>query len=257
MSVRAIVRHVPSSFSRALSAAVPAEPIDVARARAQHAVYVAALDRAGVSVRVLDALDACPDSVFVEDTAVVVDGVAVVTRPGAPSRRDEVDSVAAALARPDAGRPLDLVRMSAPATLDGGDCMRVGGALYVGRSTRTNAEGVAFLRASLPIRVVEVELPANVLHLKCVCSPLGGDRVLLADATIDPRTFVGCDVLTVPRSEAYAANAVAVGQSVLVASGHPRTAELLGRAGFDVMEVPTSEARKADGSLTCQSILFG
>lgn len=260
--MRAIVRHIPSSFARALSGSAPAQPVDVARARAQHAVYVAALDRAGVSVRVLDALDDSPDSVFVEDTAVVVDDVIVVTRPGAPSRRGEVDSIAAALASPElrsnggAGRPRELVRMTEPATLDGGDCMRVGATLYVGRSARTNAEGVAFLRSALPIRVVDVALPPGVLHLKCVCSPLGGERLLLAEGSIDPSVFAGCDVIVVPHRETYAANAVAVGRSVLVAAGHPRTSELLARAGFDLLEVPTSEARKADGSLTCQSILL-
>jgi len=256
VNVRALVRLVPTSFPRALSASVPASPIDVALARAQHATYVAALERAGASVLVLDALDESPDSVFVEDTAVVVDGAAVITRPGAPSRRDETETIADALARASAGAELALARMTAPATLDGGDCMRVGDTLYVGRSARTNAEGVAFLRASLPIRVVEIELPPGVLHLKCVCSPLGGDRVLLAEGSIEPSVFVGRDFVMVPRSETYSANAVAVGRAVLVAGGHPRTAALLERAGFDVMEVPTSEARKADGSLTCQSILF-
>lgn len=250
MTTLALVRSVPSAFARALSAVVPDPPIDVALARAQHAAYVDALARAGASIERLPALDDSPDSVFVEDSAVVVGAVALITRPGAPSRRDETESVAAAI-----GRHLDVVRMEAPATLDGGDCMRVGDTLYVGRSARTNAEGVAALRR-LSVRVVDVPMPATVLHLKCVCSPLGGDRVLLAEGSIDSAVFSGADVVFVPATETYAANAVAIGRSVLVAAGHPRTADALSQQGFEVLPVATSEARKADGSLTCQSILL-
>ncbi|MFO0614188.1 MAG: N(G),N(G)-dimethylarginine dimethylaminohydrolase [Polyangiaceae bacterium] len=247
----ALVRPVSASFARALSAVVPDPPIDVGLARTQHAAYVSALSRAGARIETLPALDESPDAVFVEDTAVVVGGVAIVTRPGAPSRRDETESVAEALARDH-----DVARMHAPAALDGGDCMRVGDTLYVGRSARTNADGVAFLRR-LPVRVVPVDLPDHVLHLKCVCSPLGGDRVLLAEGSLDGAVFGGKELVFVPRSEAYAANAVAVGRTVLVAAGYPRTAERLDRLGFDVVPIESSEARKADGSLTCQSILTG
>lgn len=248
MTTLAFVRSVPTAFDRAISAVVPDPPIDVALARAQHRDYVDALARAGASIERLPQLDDSPDSVFVEDAAVVVGRVALVTRPGAPSRRDETASVAEAL-----GRHLDVVRMDAPATLDGGDCMRVGDTIYVGRSARTNAEGVALLRRLA--RVVEVAMPAMVLHLKCVCSPLGDGRVLLAEGAIDPAVFQGAGVVLVPAREAYAANAVAIGRSVVVAAGHPRTAAALTRCGFDVLPVETSEARKADGSLTCQSIL--
>jgi dimethylargininase len=251
--MRALMRSVPASFPRALAAAVPESPIDVELARAQHAAYRAALEAAGASVTVLPADEACPDCCFIEDTAVVAGGVALVTRPGAPSRRPEVEAVAAALAT-----ELEVARMTEPATLDGGDCMRIGSTIYVGRSARTNAAGVARLAEVFGPRgfdVVEVALPAGVLHLKCVCAPLGGERVLLARGSLDASLFRRADIVWVPASEAYAANAVAVGAHVLVAAEYPRTHEVLAGAGFTLHPVPTSEVRKADGSLTCQSIL--
>ena len=252
--MRALMRGVPASFPDALASAAPASPIDVALARAQHAAYRAALEAAGATVTLLPADEACPDCCFVEDTAVVAGGAALVTRPGAASRRAEVAAVAAALAP-----VLELVRMTEPATLDGGDCMRLGSTIYVGRSARTNAAGIARLEAVFAprgIAVVAVELPASVLHLKCVCSPLGDDRLLLARDTLPASTFPRADILWVPATEAYAANAVAVGTHVIVAAEYPRTHDLLAAAGFAIHPVPTSEVRKADGSLTCQSIVY-
>ena len=248
-----LVRAVADSFVRALVATPPERPIDVARARVQHAEYVSALGRLGAEVVALPADQACPDCCFVEDTAVVAAGVALLTRPGAPSRRDEVPGVAAALA----GR-CELVRMEAPATLDGGDCLRAGHTFYVGRSRRTNAEGIAWLAAAFGprgFRVVPVELPAGVLHLKSVCSPLGDDRVLVAE-DVPPATFAGLRAIVVPAEEAHAANAVVVGGGAVVAAGCPRTQSLVEAEGFRTLAVDTSEMRKADGALTCLSIVI-
>jgi dimethylargininase len=248
----ALVREVPASFAAALSAAPPDPPIDVVRARAEHAAYRAALEACGARVEVLPADEACPDCCFVEDTAVIAGAIAVVTRPGAPSRRAETGPVAAWLRR-----HVEIVELAAPATLDGGDCMRVGRTIYVGRSARTNGAGIAALAHALPrYRVLAVDLPADVLHLKCVCSPLGDDRVLLADGTLPAATFDAA-IVRVPASERYAANAVAIGGHVIVAEGHPRTRDALERAGFATHPVAHGEVRKADGSLTCQSILIG
>jgi dimethylargininase len=248
--IRAITRSMPASFAHALSAAPPDPPIDLALARVQHAAYRGALAACGATVETLAADDACPDCCFVEDTAVVVGDRALITRPGAPSRRAETAAIAAALAR-----WVEIVEMTAPATLDGGDCLRVGDTIYVGRSQRSNPEGIAQL-AALGLRVVPVDLPPGVLHLKCVCSPLGGDRILLAERSIEPATFDAA-IVWVPAAESYAANAVAVGSHVLAADGFPRTQDALAAAGFTVHPVPCSEVRKADGSLTCQSILVG
>ena len=251
--MRAFVRGVPSSFPRALVASAPAQPIDVAIARNQHAAYRDALAAMGARVTFLIPDENCPDCVFIEDTAVVAAGLAVITRPGAESRRAETPAVATAL------RELDVVQLAAPATLDGGDCMRVGTTIYVGRSARTNAAGIAALAEAFAprgLRVVALDLPPGILHLKCVCSPLGDDRILLAEASLAPERFDGVDVVTVPAAETYAANAVAFDNHVLVAAEFPRTHQLLARAGFTLHPVPTSEVRKADGSLTCQSIVF-
>jgi dimethylargininase len=252
---RALVRGIPDSLPSALAATPPDPPLDVARARAQHLSYVAALAAAGAEVVHVAADEACPDCCFIEDTAIIAGGLAIVTRPGAPSRRAEVEPVAERLAA-----LMPIVRMDAPATLDGGDCLLVGDTLYVGASARSNAEGRAWLRAVLAprrIAVVDVAVPPRFLHLKGFCSPLGDREVLLAEGTIPPSTFAGTGVITVPAGEAHAANTVVLGGSVLVAAGAPRTLALVEAAGLSAVVVDTSELRRADGSLTCLSIIVG
>lgn len=249
--IRSVIRRVPTSFPRAIARAEAASAIDVELARAQHAAYTAALAACGAHVHALDPDEELPDCCFVEDTAVIAGARALITRPGAPSRRGETAAIAAAL-RPH----LEVVEMTAPATLDGGDCMRVGDTIYVGRSARTNAEGIAQLAAAFPqLRVVALELPPDVLHLKCVCSPLDGDRILLADDSL-PASVFRASIIEIPANETYAANAVAIGRHVIVADGFPRTHDALVAAGFTPHPVSTSEVRKADGSLTCQSLVF-
>jgi dimethylargininase len=245
--VNAIVREIPDSFTQAL-AMTPAA-IDVALARAHHAAYRAALVACGARIEVVAADEAHPDCVFVEDTAVIANGRALITRPGAPSRRGETAAIAAALRS-----RVEVIEMHEPATLDGGDCMRIGDTIYVGRSARTNSDGIARLREVFG-KVVAIEMPPNVLHLKCVCSPLDDETILLADQSIQASAFAA-RVIRVPVAETYAANAVAVGTHVIVAGGFPRTHEAIARAGFALHPVPTSEVRKADGSLTCQSLIF-
>lgn len=254
-SAIAITRAVASSFANALSARPPDPPIDVGRAREQHGAYVAALGRLGLETVVLDADDACPDCCFVEDACVVVGDAALATRPGAATRRAEVEAVAAAVAR---HRRVE--RMEAPATLDGGDCLLLGLTFYVGRSARTNDAGIARLREVATPRgfeVVAVPMPPSVLHLKTVCSPLADDVVLLAEGTLPRSTFGRARVLLVPSSEAHAANVLAANGGVLVAHDAPATRELLETyGGRPVIPVDTSEMRKADGALTCLSVLL-
>jgi dimethylargininase len=250
----AIARRVPASFAKALASVAPFPPIDLARAIAEHAAYCGALEAMGARVRLLEPDGTCPDCVFVEDTAVIAAGVALITVPGAPSRRAESAAIAEALVA-----DLEVVRMVLPATLDGGDCMRVGNTIFVGRSTRTNAAGIARLEeVFVPrgLRIVPLDLPAGVLHLKCVCSPLGDDRIALAENALPTGAFGGLQIVTIPAVETYAANVVAIGEHVLVASEYPRAHDILARAGFTLHTVPTTEVRKADGSLTCQSLVF-
>jgi dimethylargininase len=253
VTVRALLRGIPDSFPRALAAVAPEHPVDVALARAQHRAYRAGLEALGLQVTVLPAREDLPDCCFIEDTAVVADGLAVITRPGAVSRRAEPEAVEVAL------DGVEVVRMTAPATLDGGDVMRVGKTFFVGRSARTNAEGMKQLQAAFAPRgfeVVAVELPAGVLHLKCHCSPLGDGRVLLAEGTIPAEALAGTRVLLVPYAEKDAANCVSIGAQAVVAAEFPRTLELLAKVGFKVHPVPTTEVRKADGALTCQSLIY-
>ncbi|MCA9673804.1 MAG: dimethylargininase [Kofleriaceae bacterium] len=253
MTTVAITRAVPTSFASALAAVPPDPPIDVARARAEHDAYRAALAAIGLRVVCLAAADALPDSCFVEDTAVVGTGLALITRPGAPSRRPEVDAVTPALARHVA-----IAWTAAPATIDGGDCLRVGATLFVGRSARTSADGVARLRevfAPRGVTVVAVDLPPGVLHLKCVVSSLGGDRVALADDTIPAAALPGARVVRIPADEGYAANVVHHDGAVVMADGHPRARAALEAAGLRVVAVDNRELRKADSALTCLSVL--
>lgn len=247
--MRALIRDVSPAFADALSA--NPQPIDVALARQHHAAYRAALEACGATVLRVAGDAFHPDCCFVEDTAVVIGGRALITRPGAPSRRGETDAIEEALR--EAG--FDIATMFEPATLDGGDCLRLGSTIYVGRSARTNAEGIAALAAAFPdMTVTALDLPPNVLHLKCVVSPLDHERVLLADGTLAHAVFP--HAVIVPAAETYAANCVAIDGHAIVADGFPATREAIERAGLVVHLVPTSEVRKADGSLTCQSILL-
>jgi dimethylargininase len=175
------VRSVPACLS-ALSASPPDPPIDAANARRQHAQYVSALGSLGVEVVALSADDACPDCCFVEDTVVVAGDVALITRPGAPSRRGEVEAIADALSV-----RVEVKRMKAPATLDGGDCLRVGRTIYVGLSARTNEEGVACLR--------DVFGPLGYPSSPCPCR----GRSAPEDGRVRPATTRACGGERCPR----------------------------------------------------------
>ena len=249
----ALTRGIPESFLAATVEAPPAVPIDLGLAKSQHRAYVEALSSLGLTVILLPPDHSHPDCCFVEDCVLYAGGVALVANAGAPSRRGEEKAVAAAL-RPYAR----LEPMHDPATLDGGDCLRIGERIFVGQSKRTNASGLERVREVFERAGYEV-VPVPVvgsLHLKCVCSSLGEKAVLLADGTIPPDTFRGLKVVLVPQEEAYAANCLAVNDTALVARGHPETERAIRRAGLQVIALDNSEIRKADGSLTCSSVLF-
>jgi dimethylargininase len=229
------------------------EPVDAAAAAAQHRGYREALEACGASVVTLPAADGLPDSVFVEDTAVVLDEVAVLTRPGVDSRRGEVS-----LIEPEVARLRGVVRVEPPATLEGGDVLRLGRTLYVGLSPRTNAEGAAALRrlaAPHGYEVVTVE-PRGCLHLKTGCSALDEETVLVNPDWVDAAVFRGREVVPVDASEPWAANVLHVVNSICVSAAFPRTAEMLAARGYDVRAVDVSEFAKAEGGLTCMSLLF-
>ena len=250
----ALVRPVSATFDRALTREPGRRP-DVARARAQHRAYTDALERLGCTLVQVPAADALPDACFIEDTLVVARGRALLTRPGAPSRRPELTAVRDALA----GLPVSLHVEETPdeATLDGGDVLRVGDHLFVGRSARTDAGGVEALRRAFgPVGLHVVEVPVrDALHLKCHASTPAPGVVLLAEGFAAPERFEPYRVVVVPASEAYAANVVGVGSSVLVAEGHPITISRLKALDLDPIPLPVDEIAAADGSLTCLSVV--
>ncbi len=227
--------------------------VDPDRAIEQHLSYREALASLGAEVELLPSLPGHPDAVFVEDTALVLDELAVVTRPGAASRRGETETVAEALAP---HRPL--ARIAAPATVDGGDVLRFGRTIFVGRSQRSNPEGheaLAAVAAPHGYRVTSVDLH-GCLHLKSAVCDLGGERILANRAWIDEVAFAGFELVDVDPGESHAANVLPVGAGVLVLASAPRTAEKLSRLGVDVHAVDVSEFEKMEASLTCLSLVF-
>ncbi len=253
MSLVAFTRAVPDRLAECELTHLARQPIDVARARAQHAAYGDALRACGCEVRALPPLPEQPDAVFVEDTAVVLDEVAVIARPGAESRRPETRSVATALA------PLRPLRFVAePGTLDGGDVLVLGRRVFVGLTTRSNAHAVAQLGEWLAafgyaVRGVPV---AGALHLKTAVTALGGGVLLVNPAWVDPAPFGAEDVLEVDPAEPHAANALAIGSRVILPAAHPRTAERVRALGLEVMPVDVSELAKAEAGVTCCSLIL-
>ena len=231
----------------------PRIPIDVALARVQHAAYEQVLRELGCEVRQLDEQPDQPDAVFVEDTVIVLDEVAVLTRPGAPSRRGEVATMAAALAD-----LRECVRIVAPATLDGGDVLRLDRTLYVGRSTRSDADGAAQLAAAVRPFGYRVETVAlhDCLHLKSAVTQVARDCVLVNPAWVDARSFAGWAHREIDPAEPHAANALWLDGAVVYPASCPRTADRLRGAGIEVRSVDMSETEKAEGAVTCCSVVL-
>lgn len=226
------------------------EPVDMQRARAQHAEYWALLTRLGLHVVAFPDAPEQPDGVFVEDVVVVVDDTAILTRPGAMSRRGEVDTVREDLQRHD----LTVLAVQEPATLDGGDVLQVGKTLYVGRTRRTNdaaAEQLAALVEPLGRHVVQVDV-TGALHLKTAVTSLPDDTLIGVPEWFDAKAVDGT-VLGVP--EPAGADVLLVGDTVVVAGSAPRTAALIRKRGFAVESVDIAEFEKCEAGVTCLSVL--
>lgn len=227
--------------------------IDVARARLQHDAYVAALRALGVDVHVLEVNEECPDGVFVEDTAVVLDEVAVIATMGATSRRAEIPALRQAL---QAYR--QTIDVALPAILEGGDVLRVGRRLFVGRSARTNDDGVAALReiaTPFGYSVVPVQVP-GALHLKTCITALDDETCLVNREWLDLAPFAGLDLLDVAPGEPFGANVLRLDEGLLMNAAHAKTAERVRARGFALHLVDISEFAKAEAGLTCMSLLF-
>jgi dimethylargininase len=248
----AITRAVSRAIDRCELTHLQREPIDLALARRQHADYEQALREAGCEVRQLPEQPDWPDSVFVEDAAIVLDEVAVATRPGAPARRGEVASVAEALAE-----FREVLSLEAPATIDGGDVLRLGKRLYVGASSRSNRDGVAQLERLLtPFGyLVDAVAIGGCLHLKSAVTQVADDLLLINPERLEAGAFPGWHSIACDPAEPDAANALRIGDRVLLSASWPRTAERLRQAGIDVRTVPMSEMEKAEGAVTCCSLV--
>lgn len=253
MSLHAITRQPSPKLAACELTHLDRVEIDPARAVAEHEAYEQALKALGCTVQQLPAEPDLPDSVFVEDTALVLPELAVITRPGAESRRAETDSIAAAL------QPWrDIRRIHAPAILDGGDILRIERTLYVGLSSRTSADAVSQLRDLLEPHGYTVHAAAvqGCLHLKSAVSWLGGGTLLLNPEWIDASLFEGMDIIRVDPAEPRAANVLAIGDTVLAPAGDDRTHERLRQRGFTVRPVDITELAKAEAGMTCSSLIL-
>lgn len=250
-AARAWIRPVGAAFTDALRPdGTP--PLNVARAQTQHAGYVAALREAGVEILPLPLSDTLPDACFIEDCAVLLRRTLVLTRSGAPSRRAEIEGLEAFVPK-----NLRVHTMAAPATLDGGDVLRIHDTLLVGQSARTNSEGIEVLRSlaaaeGLRVRSVKVH---DELHFKSACSLAKHDVVLLRPG-IEADTFQGLGVRIERVTEKNGANVLCLGPVTLVSAEAPQTAERLTQLGMSIRVLDVSEMHRADGALTCLSVRF-
>ena len=249
----ALTREVSSGLAACELTHLARAPIDVELARRQHAAYEQTLRDAGYSVERLPAGPDLPDSVFIEDIAIVFDELAIVTRPGAEARRAEVPVVAEAVGR---YRPVHTIQP--PGTLDGGDVLSVGRRVFVGRSTRTNAAAIAQMRAILaPHRYIVCEAPVRgCLHLKSAVTALADDLLVANPAWIDRAVFEGFGVVDVDPRELMGANALRLADRVIYPTAFPRTAERLAARGLRLELVDASELAKAEGAVTCCSLIL-
>lgn len=251
----AISRKPAQSIIRGLRAVDTGNP-DLALMEAHHAAYIAALRSTGAEVTVLDALEAYPDSVFVEDTALCLPEGAVIMRPGAPSRLGE-----AAEMEPHLSALYSEIRRieGADSFIEGGDILMGETEILVGRSARTNAEGIAELAhlvADWGQVVREVHTPPGVLHFKTDCSLMDAETVLATDRLAASGCFSGYRVIAVAEGEEAAANAIRFNGIVLFPAGFPKTRDRLLAAGYEVVEIGNSECQKIDGGMSCLSLRF-
>jgi len=252
----AIIRPPARTFDRGITKAQLGLP-DFELAVTQHELYCAALQKCGLELIRLEAQESYPDSTFVEDVAVLIGQAAILTNPGADSRKGEVAAI-----RPVLERYYQKVyTISAPGTLDGGDICEAGQHVFIGISERTNAEGGRQLAQVLASEgftssFVEVRGIPGILHLKSGIAYLGDNRLVLIDAFAGLPQFQNYDILRVDEAENYAANSVRVNDFVLLPEGYPKLHQSLTHYGYQVLSLDTSEYRKMDGGLSCLSLRF-
>lgn len=249
----AITRQVSPAINHCELTHIVREPIDYERACAQHRQYEDALRSLGITVISLSAEPDLPDSVFVEDVALVLDECAIMLNPGAPSRRPEVASVETALA------PYrDIFRVQPPGTVDGGDILTVGRTIYVGMSSRSTDNAIEQIKAilepiSYEVRAINV---TGCLHLKSAVTQVSEDTLLINPQWVSKDDFPGMQYIEVDPSEPYAANAVLVDGAIIYPSSFPKTRAKLEKAGINLLAVDADELAKAEGAVTCCALIF-
>jgi dimethylargininase len=229
------------------------DKIDMDLAKQQHQQYQSVLSSLGCEIVIVPTESNLADSVFIEDTAVVLDEVAVLCRPATALRGQEVAGVEDVLQH-----YRTLISIQSPGTLEGGDLLRVGKVIYAGLSTRSNQNGIEQLSRivadyGFSVKTVETE---KCLHLKSAISEVAPGVLLINPDWISRSTFKNYELIDVDKEEAHAANALLVGQKIIYPSSFPRTLEKLVNAGLDVTQVNVSELQKAEGAVTCCSLIF-
>jgi dimethylargininase len=252
MFTHAVVRLPGEDFAQGLTTSQLGQP-SYEKMLAQHQAYTACLQSLELEVTILDPITGFPDAYFVEDVAVVTPDVAVITRPGAGTRRGEAGPMAPVLAK---YRPLEWIR--APGTIDGGDVLMVENHTFIGLSVRTNREGASQLGGILVRHGCTWQaVPVGAgLHLKSSVNWVGGRDLLLSPDFADRPEFEGYHRIVLDPAEAYAGNTLWINGHLLTPAGFPDTRAKLDRLGLPVIELETSEAQKMDGGLTCMSLRF-
>jgi dimethylargininase len=248
----AITREVSSRFDECEITHIDRTPIDVNLARAQHHEYIKALATLGCQIVELPAETDLPDSVFVEDTAFILPEVAVITRPGADSRKPEIESIIPALS---SYRPL--VHVTEPATVDGGDVLVHGKNIYVGLSTRSTGSVIKQLQSLLDnygYTIIGAEMQ-DCLHLKTAVTRVDDKTLLINKNWVSPSYFQGYELIEIDPDEPFAANCMPVGNGIIYPTAFPKTRQRLEEKGFKVITVNVDELAKAEGAVTCCSLI--
>ncbi|MBI3820578.1 MAG: hypothetical protein HY286_17950 [Planctomycetes bacterium] len=250
----AIVRGMPHSFERCIVRAQNRPAIDCTKAREQLGAYIVTLKSLASEVHMVRIDHDQPDSVFVEDCAVVLRTVAISCMPGAPERRGEREPVAHMISK-----FRTIIKMEPPATLDGGDVLSAGQIIYVGASRRSNAAGIKVLSdaaAAEGKRVVVIEIPDGTLHLKSVMTAIDNETFIAMPGAVEDEKIKRKDIIYIDPSEPQGANVLAIAGSVIVSSAAPRLVETLGKKNMNVIPLDISEFEKADGGVTCLSVII-
>jgi dimethylargininase len=249
-ALRALVRPPSPNYINALSGHPDAGSIDLKKARQQHAAYCQALAQAGVTVERLEPLDDFPDSVFIEDNAVILEGRAVLCSMKEAGRKEEVSFLADTLQS-----RVPVMRLQPPVFIDGGDVLQTENTVFVGLSQRTGQEAVEALQSLTPKPVIPVPVKKG-LHLKTSVSFLGNNLLVIRPTGMEAGCFKKFEWIEVKEDQAYAANCLAVGDSVILPAGFPQLEQRIGQHGFKTLPVVLSEFQKADGGVTCLSLVM-